>query len=706
MRKNHHPISKLLPAVTTLTLALSVFAWGIEGDITSDGTVNWDDLDLLCEEWLEEDCSANNWCGGADIDQSNTVDFDDFTLLARNWLEYVTPPIGNWLQGCIHWHSTNSDGQNSLEEMTAAYRDCGGDDWTCVADHDYISNVNQYSTGNFLGINGVEATAFGPHVVGLGMSGTGWYFPGYGLQGHINNIIAGGGLPIVAHPNWSDASGHLDILDLMMNMTGCKHIEVYNNLCEYFWGKGNSEWLWDQLLSAGKVIYGTAGDDAHSITGAGYTYNVVGARELTVSNIKAAIRKGDGYFCYCPSQWASGINITDYNVTGTRAGDSVRIQTNAYGTFFFIGNGGRILRISNGNQASYRFCGDEGYVRTKVTNCSRDITWTQPVFVESGGTNPTIDDYEGYEPLATGGEEGSEVWVTSLDNSGEGTFRRAVEDLNGSPTIIKFSVGGAIYPSGTIRITMPNVTIAGETAPAPGITINASGLSTEVPFGVEANNVIVRHIRVRNASKQGIRISDNRDIIIDRCSITGSAENAIDINESAQHIVVSRCLFGGNAGCHNVAGQYISLHHNLYAWNNSSQPEIVTQSGPVDFRNNIVEYWTNSGTSIVDANSVNVAGNYYGPPAPGVGWDAGFDIEPNSVNIYTSGNYNAGENINSQGNISVPVAEPNVTTIDANNVPADVLADVGAQPIDFIDRYYISGGGTSPPSPPPPGPPR
>jgi hypothetical protein len=253
---------------------------------------------------------------------------------------------------------------------------------------------------------------------------------------------------------------------------------------------------------------------------------------------------------------------------------------------------------------------------------------------------------------------------------------------------------------------MPNVTIAGETAPAPGITINASGLSAEAGLGIEANNVIVRHIRVRNAGMQGIRVSGNRDIIVDRCSITGSAGNAIDINESAQHIVVSRCLFGGNTGCHQVDGEYISLHHNLYAWNNSSQPEIVTESGPIDFRNNIIEYWIDSGTNIVGANSVNVIGNYYGPPAAGEEWDTGFNIEPNSVNIYIGGNYNPGENINSQGDISTPVAEPNVMTIDANDVPSDVLVDVGAQPIDFIDRYYISGGGTSPPSPPPSGPPQ
>jgi hypothetical protein len=376
-------IVKLVSGALAFILVLPALVLGIEGDITADGVVDWADVNLLCEEWLFEDCSADNWCSGADIDESNGVDFADFALLTRNWLKYDLPIISSWLLGCIHYHTTNSDGRLSLESMVAAYRD-GGDDWTCVTDHDYISDANQYSSGSFLVINGVEATAYGPHVVGLGMSGTGWFYPGCGLQEHINNVVAGGGLPIVAHPHWTDDNlGYHNIVELMSNMTGCKHIEVYNHFCQLFWGNGNSESYWDQLLSAGKVIYGTVAEDAHDLWETGYTYNAVGARGLNVGDIKTAIENGDSYICFSACRWGRGISITDYNVTGRRAGDSISIQTDTGETIQFLGNGGNILKMVDGNQASYSFGGAEKYVRVKVTNYSGDVTWTQPVFVES-----------------------------------------------------------------------------------------------------------------------------------------------------------------------------------------------------------------------------------------------------------------------------------------------------------------------------------
>ena len=45
-----------------------------------------------------------------------------------------------------------------------------------------------------------------------------------------------------------------------------------------------------------------------------------------------------------------------------------------------------------------------------------------------------------------------------------------------------------------------------------------------------------------------------------------------------------------------------------------------------------------------------------------------------------------------------PSTEPGVTTIAASEVPNSVLGDVGAQPTDAIDQYYIDGGGLNPPA--------
>ena len=37
------------------------------------------------EQWLAEDCTAWQWCGGADLDRSSKVDFEDFVILAESW---------------------------------------------------------------------------------------------------------------------------------------------------------------------------------------------------------------------------------------------------------------------------------------------------------------------------------------------------------------------------------------------------------------------------------------------------------------------------------------------------------------------------------------------------------------------------------------------------------------------------------------------
>jgi len=58
----------------------------IEGDLTGDGTVGFDDLTNLSLQWLNS-CSAHSWCNDADINHSDKVDLVDFRLLADNWLK-------------------------------------------------------------------------------------------------------------------------------------------------------------------------------------------------------------------------------------------------------------------------------------------------------------------------------------------------------------------------------------------------------------------------------------------------------------------------------------------------------------------------------------------------------------------------------------------------------------------------------------------
>lgn len=127
-----------------------------------------------------------------------------------------------------------------------------------------------------------------------------------------------------------------------------------------------------------------------------------------------------------------------------------------------------------------------------------------------------------------GGSGGKTIQVTTLAPQGEGSLAAAL--ALAAPRIIEFKVAGAIDLGGkSLKVAHPQVTIAGETAPSPGITLTGGGLS------IATHDVIVRHLRIRPGAgdrkrKSGWEVdglatgAGAHDIIIDHCSITWSTD--------------------------------------------------------------------------------------------------------------------------------------------------------------------------------------
>lgn len=92
---------------------------------------------------------------------------------------------------------------------------------------------------------------------------------------------------------------------------------------------------------------------------------------------------------------------------------------------------------------------------------------------------------------ATGGLSKSTkiIHVKNLNDAGSGSLREALK--KDGPRVIVFDIGGAIELKSDLRIETPNVTIAGQSAPAPGITLHGRSLK------IRASNVVVQHITVR-----------------------------------------------------------------------------------------------------------------------------------------------------------------------------------------------------------------
>lgn len=96
----------------------------------------------------------------------------------------------------------------------------------------------------------------------------------------------------------------------------------------------------------------------------------------------------------------------------------------------------------------------------------------------------------GWGAQTAGGRGGKIIRVTTLSPDGPGSFKEAI-DTKG-PRIVVFEVGGVIdMARKELEIREPFLTIAGQTAPSPGITLIRTGID------VKTHDVIVRHIRIR-----------------------------------------------------------------------------------------------------------------------------------------------------------------------------------------------------------------
>jgi len=133
---------------------------------------------------------------------------------------------------------------------------------------------------------------------------------------------------------------------------------------------------------------------------------------------------------------------------------------------------------------------------------------------------------EGWAAYTPGGRGGNILRVTNLKARGPGSFAAAVQTKG--RRIIVFEVGGVIdLQKNSIAITEPFLTIAGQTAPSPGITFIRGGIR------IEAHDVIVRHICVRPGEagagkKSGWEVdgiaTGSYDIIVDHCSCTWATD--------------------------------------------------------------------------------------------------------------------------------------------------------------------------------------
>ena len=259
---------------------------------------------------------------------------------------------------------------------------------------------------------------------------------------------------------------------------------------------------------------------------------------------------------------------------------------------------------------------------------------------------PAFPGAEGHGRYVTGGRGGTVVHVTNLNDSGTGSLRQAVSSKN---RIVVFDVAGVIALKSDLVIK-DNVTIAGQTAPYPGITLR---YYTVRPG---ANNII-RFIRFRRGQEKDT--NDGADatwqrqktgIMLDHCSFSWSIDEVASFydnnNFTMQWCTVGESLnnAGHGKGAHGYGGiwggKLASFHHNLichvnnrsprfngarYEWKGYTSNQLYSQykwenevqAENVDLRNCVIYNCGNGCYGGPGGGQVNIVNNYYktGPAA-------------------------------------------------------------------------------------------
>jgi hypothetical protein len=256
-------------------------------------------------------------------------------------------------------------------------------------------------------------------------------------------------------------------------------------------------------------------------------------------------------------------------------------------------------------------------------------------------TIPAFPGAEGGGMHAFGGRGGKVFVVTSLDDSGPGTFREACEA--GGPRIVVFNAAGIIRLKDRIRIRAPYITIDGSTAPGDGVCI--AGNTVEL----DTHDVIIRHMRFRRGATD---VGDRNDsiggnpignIMIDHVSASwGLDENMSmyrhmyrppdggkDLKLPTVNITIQNSIFSEGLNTYHhafgstIGGTNCTFMRNLWA-NNTGRNPSMGMGGDFTFVNNVIFNWRHRTTDGGDGTSrVNSIGNWF---KPGPGTPAGRPI--------------------------------------------------------------------------------
>lgn len=233
----------------------------------------------------------------------------------------------------------------------------------------------------------------------------------------------------------------------------------------------------------------------------------------------------------------------------------------------------------------------------------------------------------GHGRFTSGGRGGDVYYVTNLNADGSGSLQYGLANAPASGRTIIFRVAGWIDHGGSDYLTLnePNITVAGQTAPGGGIGVRGE-------LRVQDDNVIVRHISVRNdngwnsTAPAAIRVvayngESTENIILDHVSLGWAKDENLTVTSANNNgyinkITVQNCIIDNNLQTgYNVINYWnvtnSTYYQNLLAYGKQRNLASTTCSGSFEFINNMTYSYSGSAMVVACGADFDVIGNVW-----------------------------------------------------------------------------------------------
>lgn len=336
---------------------------------------------------------------------------------------------------------------------------------------------------------------------------------------------------------------------------------------------------------------------------------------------------------------------------------------------------------------------------------------------------PVFPGAEGFGTTTPAGRGGVVLRVTNLNDSGTGSLRAALSASG--PRVVIFEISGTItLTSNDLFIDNPYVTVAGQTAPSPGITIRGGGIR------VRTHDVLIQHLRIRpgDVLASGVyrgnvgaiialgqdgatpSTSNTYNLVFDHVTASWATDQNISTWAPLRDVTFSNSLISEglrdymtpNAGqCHSCGpllgphGHRVALIRNVMAHHINRYP---TQAGntATAIINNVIY---NSQAEVMDfydynnegTISTSIIGNVQinGPNTP---------VAPSYVYpmIYLNANLKSGSKVYVSDNVAPRLLSNNVTAFDPIVTAPPIPPGVTIRPSSGLEAYLKPRVGARP----------